>query len=280
MFAVRQILPGRHARSPLRFLAAAAVVAAAVGLAPHAPTAESDGASSPAIADVNLARAALTMLDADPVLRDFNLVVSVVDRVAVVGGPVASVELKDRAAELVRRVPGVRAVRNGCFVQTTTEPLLRATASATRPLPALPPLAVPLRPAGAAEAPVPVSDLVAAAPQPEPLTGERSVVARRPTLPGANVLLPPVASQPVVAAPASPYPAPPGVLTGRPTLTHSIESVRRSDARFAGLRAEVREGGVVLVTGTARQPGDAWDFAERLRGVPGLTRVAVGPVGR
>ncbi|MBN9523318.1 BON domain-containing protein, partial [bacterium] len=229
---------------------------------------------------VNLARAALAVLEADPVLRDFNLVVSVVDRVAVVGGPVASVELKDRAAELVRRVPGVRAVRNGCFVQTTTEPLLRTTASTTRPLPVLPPLAVPLRPSGAAEATPPVGDLVVAAPQPEPLARERSVVARRPTAPGANVLLPPVASQPAAAAPVSPYPASPGVLTGRPTLADSIESVRRSDARFVGLRAELREGGMVLVTGTARQPADAWDFADLLRGVPGLTRVAVGPVGR
>jgi hypothetical protein len=69
-------------------------------------------------------------------------------------------------------------------------------------------------------------------------------------------------------------------LTGRPSLGDSIEAVRRSDARFAGLRAEVRDGAVLFVTGTARQPADAWDFADLLRGVPGVARVAVGPVGR
>lgn len=275
MFPVRHTLPGRHRRSPLRLLAAAAVVAAAAGLAPHTPTAAADPASSPEVADVHLARAALTVLDADPVLRDFNLVVSVVDRVAVVGGPVASVDLKDRAAQLVGRVPGVRAVRNGCFVQTSTEPLLRPTATAARPLPVLPSLVIPLRPTGAADAGQNGGDLVAAA---EPVAGERSVVARRPVTPGESVLLPPVAARPAGGAPVAPYPT--GQLTGRPSLGDSIEAVRRSDARFAGLRAEVRDGAVLFVTGTARQPADAWDFADLLRGVPGVARVAVGPVGR
>jgi hypothetical protein len=36
----------------------------------------------------------------------------------------------------------------------------------------------------------------------------------------------------------------------------------------------------VVVTGTARLQADAWDLADLLRSVPGVTRVAVGSVGR
>ncbi|HEX4612852.1 MAG TPA: BON domain-containing protein [Urbifossiella sp.] len=281
MFSNRPPAPGRYARSPFRLLAAAALAAGAAGFAPHGRTAEADPAAA-AVADVALARAALSVLDADQYLRDYNLVVSVVDRVAVVGGPVASAELKARAEDLVRRVPGVRAVRNGCFVQAGDEPLLRAMAAASRPLPVLPPVVIPVRPTAASAAPS--DELVAAAPRPEPApaTGERSVVTRRPVSPGENVLLPPVAARPaaftqIVAS----YPAaPPAVLTGRPALADAVDAARRSEPRFAGLRTDLRDDGGVLISGTARHPSDAWDLAERVRAVPGVARVAVGPVGR
>jgi hypothetical protein len=74
------------------------------------------------------------------------------------------------------------------------------------------------------------------------------------------------------------YPA--GVLTGRPAFADAVEAARRAEPRFAGLRAEFREGATVVVTGTAARPGDAWDLADRIRSVPGVARVAVGPVGR
>jgi hypothetical protein len=285
MFPRRQPTPNRRARPPLRLLAAAGLAAGVAGFAPHGRTAAAGPAAAAEVADVHLARAALALLEADPALRDFNLVVSVVDRVAVVGGPVASAELKERAADLVRRVPGVRVVRNGCFIQAGLEPLLRApAATAARPLPTLPPVVVPLYPRTAVEAPPPTGDLVAAAPPARPAPGERSVVARRPATPGENVLLPPVAAPTPTSNPGAPFtpipPGPPAVLTGRPNLSQAVESVRRSEARFAGLRAEVREDGIVLVDGSARQAADAWDLAEILRGVPGVTRVAVGPVRR
>ena len=49
------------------------------------------------ISDVTLARAVLAAFDADPVLKDANILVSVVDRGAVIGGPVNSEEVKKRA---------------------------------------------------------------------------------------------------------------------------------------------------------------------------------------
>lgn len=274
MFPVRHTPPGRHGRSPLRLLAAAALVVGVAGFAPHGHTADGPPAAA---ADVHLARAALSVLDADPGLRDFNLVVSVVDRVAVVGGPVPSKDLRDRAEALVASVPGVRAVRNGCFVQAGGEPLLRPNAVAARPLPQLPPVVLPIRPGATTEAgPPPTGDQFAVAPVVAP--GERSVVARRPTTPGANVLLPPLATGPAVAAPVAAYPA--GVLTARPSFADAVEAVRRAEPRFAGLRAEFREGATVVVTGTAPKPADAWDLADRIRAIPGVARVAVGPVGR
>lgn len=267
MFPARQTFSGRYRRAALSLAAGAALVAAGAGLVSRGRAAD------PApIDDVALARAALAELDADPALKDFNLVVSVVDRVAVVGGPVATTAQKDRAADLVRRVPGVRDVRNGCFVQAGSEPLLKSNLAAARPLPVLPPLVIPLRPTATTDAAPPPADLVAAAPV------ERSVVTRRPTNPEENFLQPPVASQPALPGAVSPYPA--GVLTTRPAFADSVETARRSDARFAGLRTEFRDGSTVVITGTARQPSDAWDFAELVRGVPGVARVAVGPVGR
>lgn len=267
MFPARQTFSGRYRRAVLSLTAGAVLVAAGAGLVSRGRAAD----AAP-IDDVALARAALAELDADPGLKDCNLVVSVVDRVAVVGGPVATTAQKDRAAELVRRVPGMREVRNGCFVQAGTEPLLRSNLSAKRPPPELPPVVISLRPSATAEVAPPPADLVAAAPV------ERSVVTRRPTNPGENLLEAPVASQPAVPGAASPYT--PGVLAARPAFADSVETARRSDARFAGLRAEFRDGGTVVITGTARQPSDAWDFAELVRGVTGVARVAVGPVGR
>jgi hypothetical protein len=267
MFPARQSPPGRYRRAVLSLVVAAALVAAGAGFVTRGRAADPAPAD-----DVALARAALAELDADPALKDFNLVVSVVDRVVVVGGPVATTAQKDRAAELVRRVPGVRDVRNGCFVQAGAEPLLKSNLAAARPLPVLPPVVIPLRPSSTAETAPPTADLVAVAPV------ERSVVTRRPTNPGENFLEAPVASQPGPPAAVSPYP--PGVLTTRPAFADSVETARRSDARFAGLRAEFRDGGTVVITGTAPRASDAWDFAELVRGVPGVVRVAVGPVGR
>src|SRR4051812_14780184 len=93
--------------------------AAAVGLiAALAPAADPTRMS-----DVILARSALTAIDADPQLREVNLIVSVVDRVAVVGGPVASAEVGKRAETVVRGVSGIADVQNRCFVQEKPDPL-------------------------------------------------------------------------------------------------------------------------------------------------------------
>ena len=108
-------------RVPRRYLAVGALFGF---LAISAPAA--DPSAAPAVSDVVLARTALSAIDADPMVRDVNVLVSVVDRVAVVGGPVPSQEHGRRAESIIRRVPGIVEVKNRCFVQEPPDPLLRA----------------------------------------------------------------------------------------------------------------------------------------------------------
>ena len=75
-----------------------------------------------------LARSALAALDAEAELRGVNLVVSVVDGVAVIGGPVPNAAISKRAERIVRAVEGMKDVRNTCFVSTGPDPLLKAVA--------------------------------------------------------------------------------------------------------------------------------------------------------
>ncbi len=116
---------------PLSFaiLRTFAVVAMLGGFAPaRAAGAAPQSSAAPGISDVVLARAALAALDAEAELKGVNLVVSVVDGVAVIGGPVPSTAVSRRAERIVRGVEGMKEVRNTCFVSTGPDPLLKAVA--------------------------------------------------------------------------------------------------------------------------------------------------------
>jgi hypothetical protein len=290
MFPLLARLRNRTGRPPLRVLRNLAVAGALGAAGLSAAPAADPPASAPEVSDVLLARSALTALDADPQLRDVNLVVSVVDRVAVVGGPVSSADLGRRAEGLVRRVPGITDVRNRCFVDQGVDPLIRAMASH---LPAAPrqPLATELP--GVVASPKtglveevtlpPESNLVAVVPR------ERTVVSLKPTTPGDNILLPPVAPHGPVAPAVTPA-VPPGTLTSVPPVTPpaaipgrpgdallAADAVRKADRRFAGLTLELRSG-MLVIAGTAAKASDAWDLAQELRRIPGVARVALGNV--
>lgn len=259
---------------------------------PSKRAAAADPTVPPPLTDVMLARAALVALDAEPDLRGVNLVVSVVDRIAVIGGPVATPRQAKRAEEVVRAVAGIEGVKNTCFVTPLPDPLLKAVADrlgSTLPerpvmtdLPGVwtgvvPPVS-PFAPNGGTD-----PNRVVARP------GPGTVVALRPSLPGITGIL----GAPVGAAGSAATPTPPplpntapGVLTGtlppttpvRPSdvLTAANEA-RKSDPRFARLTVEARDG-VLVIGGSAPLVSDAWDFAEKLRAIPGVTRVAVGAV--
>lgn len=238
--------------------------------------AEPAGNSSARFRDVVLARSALAALDQVAELRGINLVVSVVDGIAVIGGPVPSLAHAQQAEQAVRTVPGIRDVRNTCFVSQGPDPLLRAVTdkSWTEQRPRS--WEVP----GVWERQPPVS--------PFPLHSvahgtdtNKTVIVRRPaeTLPGGReVLGAPIPPQSSSATPTQDVPlVAPGTLTatGRNDPLTVALHLQRSDPRFAQLYIEFREQ-TVWISGSVRQAEDAWELAARLRQIPGIQRVVVG----
>lgn len=314
----------RHGRSRFRFLrnlavavgcGLTAVAVPAVAL-PSGKSGDLAAVSAPAASipsappDVLLARAAMTALDNDPRLKSVTLIVSVVDRVAVIGGPVPTEEHGKWAEERVRGVAGIADVKNRCFVQSRPDPLVRAVADrlganpqpSTPRLPPVAPGAKPGEPLGSAP-----SDTVLV----ETTKPDNAVTALRPAIDTAGILLPPTAANGPIVPPLSvnkapspilvqklpdpppvpgtnTNPLPTGVLTGSPTIPvvdptkpesvlAGANAVRRSDARYVGLTVEL-DRGVVVISGHAARASHAWDLSDAIRRVPGISRVVVGTV--
>jgi hypothetical protein len=226
-----------------------------------------------------LARSALTALDQVQDLRGINLVVSVVDGIAVIGGPVPSSAHAQRAEQAVRSVPGIRDVRNTCFVSQGPDPLLRAVTDKNWTEQPPHPREVP----GIWRQQPPVS--------PFPLHNHHNmahrldanttVIVRRPAeaLPGGReVLGPPVLPPASTTLPTRDVPlVAPGALTAteRYDPLKAAWQLQRSDPRYARLHLEYRDQ-TLWITGSVRQADDAWELATRLRQIPGIQRVVVG----
>lgn len=255
------------------------ILTALAGLAAFSAAPAADPRGTPAVSDIVLARSALAALDADPQLRDVNLLVSVVDRVAVIGGPVSADELGKRAEGVVRRVPGIVEVKNRCFVQDAPSPLLRAMSAKPPESPRVTPATelpgvVPSPRTGLTEEFTPPPGTMLAAVEP---TG-KPVVARRPMNPSEGVLLPPVGPGSASPAPKLAAPSPPVVLTSKAMdALASAETIRKADNRFTGLTLAFANG-TLVIGGSAARAADAWDLAQQLRGLPGVPRVAVGAI--
>lgn len=273
---------GQTAFTILRSLALTAGLTATTDIAFAADPAP-PASAVPGFSDVVLARSVLAALDAEPELRGVNLVVSVVDRVAVIGGAVPSAAVSKRAEQVVHKVEGVKDVRNSCFVAATPDPLLKAIAnrqdSMLPPRPVMAGLPGVLTNQLSPDLPLPPSMNVAAS---EPAGSK--VVALRPSNAGAASVLGapvgPVGSGISTASPPVPATAP-GVLTGTAPVTDNLliaaGEARKADSRFAKLTVELRNG-TLVVGGSAPQASDAWDFAKKLQTLPGVTRVAVGAI--
>lgn len=277
LLPVENLRRGRFAFTSLRSLAFAAGLSASVGLASAAEPSP-PASAVPGFSDVMLARAVLSAIDSEPELRGVNLVVSVVDRVAVIGGAVPSPLVAKRAEKLVKTVEGIKEVRNTCFVASLPDPLLRAVATQHDSMPPRPVMQ---------GLPGVLTNQIAPPLLSPPATNEPSgskVVALRPPnsapLLGAPVGAP--GSRAVVSPSSASVPATaPGVLTGGALTTERLliaaGEVRRTDPRFAKLSVEMREE-MLVISGQAAQPSDAWDFAKKLRTVPGVKRVVIGTV--
>ncbi len=226
---------------------------------------------APKLPEVLLARTVLTAIDADPELKGVNVVVSIVDRVAVIGGPVANARQSKRVEDLVRSMPGIAEVRNTCFVSAGPDPLQGPLADKiASSLPQRPVLYDLPGVLTGTVGPSSVNTQVAIA---EPVG---AVVVRKPSM-EAGVLGGPVspATPGTVNVGSSPVP---GTLTAnRGDMLAMADTVRKTDARFTKLAVEIRDG-VLVISGAAPLAADAWDYAEKLRAAPGVTRVAVGTV--
>lgn len=242
---------------------------------PVPASAPAAAAEAPRIADVTLARTALAALDAAHDLKGVNVVVSIVDRVAVVGGAVSGPKQAKRIEDVLRSVPGIADVRNNCFVSAGPDPLQGPLADAiVSQLPQRPVLFdVPGVLTGTVAPSAPPSTLMATADPANP------VVVRKPSMEPSVLGEPvrPAAGPAVPPAPVSGTPAPGTLTVNRGDLGTQIDGVRKTEARFAGLKVETRDG-VLVIVGTAPLASDAWDFADKLQKLPGITRVAVGPV--
>lgn len=257
--------PARHSR--FRSLALTAIS----GLAAFSAAPAAEPPSRSAVPDVVLARTALAAIDADPVLREANLLVSVVDRVAVVGGPVRSSAEATRASSVVRNVPGIADVKNRCYVQDSPDPLLQALSTRSTTQPANLPGVVASPRTGQVEELTPPPGGTAAKVEP----AGKPVVALRPSNPGDSVLLPPV---PPSSLPPRSGEKPVMLTAGRTAeALAAAEAARRAEARFAGLSITFANG-TVVVAGRAARAGDAWDLAQEIRKIPGVPRVAVGSI--
>lgn len=298
----------RSGRSAFRFLRkiVASVAIAGATLPPSfaADQVNRPVAPRPGVSDAMLARTALAALDADVQLRDVNVVVSVVDRVAVIGGSVPSPELSMRAEAVVRKVNGIEVVKNRCFVQSQPDPLIRAVADRLNPNAGgkpvahdLPGMVRPPRPMSVEGAYSPPPTAVAVKPASSSPTVNPQVVssmkiasntAIRPNLLGDPISAPggPRVAAEVPVPTVSPVPArlattpaivPVSVPTRPTDVMGSLLDLRKSEPRFAGLLFEMKDG-VISLTGTSPKDGDAWDFADKARRLPGVKQVVVGKV--
>lgn len=232
------------------------------------------------VTDAELTRRIQTVLSADSVLRGRSLVVSVVDGVAVVGGPVASNEESARIGQLLKVVPDLSDVKISAWVPAIEDPLKKQIANRLKE-----------REAPASQ---PNNRLVSNEPRPV----ARVVVQRyEPPVPALSLLNDPLPKT-LSAVPArndaaySPLPAPaPAAPDGPPQyptipppavpvapgqdVDSAIDAVRKGEPRFANLTVQIRSG-TVTVAGSAAGAEDAWDFIAKVRKVPGVDRVVLG----
>ncbi len=228
-----------------------------------------------AVSDVTLARSALAAIDADPMLKDVNIIVSVVDRGAVLAGPVSSEGIKKRLEEVVRGVSGIEAVKNTCFVQANPDSLMRATImrlkSEAKPAitPALPGFAL------GPNAPEARCRRQCRNLHPTPSAVENNPNTRTslsPSFPGNNMLAPPVSASPN----SKPRPQPEFVKVGKPAdLQARIDAIRKKDGRFQNLDAKLMPDGGLNVIGRCARYQDAKDFASQLEKIDGVPHVGI-----
>ncbi|QEL17210.1 BON domain-containing protein [Limnoglobus roseus] len=237
--------------------------------------------------DADLTQRVQTVLNADAVLKSRSLIVSVVDGVAVVGGPVASQDEAARIRQLLRVVPGLSDAKVSAWVPAVEDPLKQKIAERLK----------------AREMPVASVAPVNRVAQNDPRPNGRVVVQRytpvAPELPPIPLLLQPTTTALALLPartdsayspiPAPPPPAPEGPpqyptipspavpVTPKQDVATAVEVVRSGQTRFGDLTARVQYG-IVTIDGAVAEAEDAWEFATQVRKVPGVDRVVLGQI--
>lgn len=228
-------------------------------------------------------------LAADPTLARINLLVTVYDRVAVVGGPVSDPAHIPRVEAVVKAVPGLSAVKVSCWSEAgddgpTVKPPMPTAVAAN---PAIPPLAhagpVIASPPSSAAPPLPGVE-----PPPPAADPNSRIAAKVPVDHSSGFLLDPI---PVIRRPIKggiarmpdldprPKTIPPTAVPVMPVsdvkpTADRIAALQAAHKRYAGLKVGLRDGTAVVSGGPGRS-SDAWALAEALRVVPGIARVVV-----
>lgn len=221
-------------------------------------------------------------------LAALNLMITVVGRVALVGGPIPSLDTVKDLERVIRGVQGLSDVKISCWVPLGTDPLTRKVGERLKASPLQnppPPLALPslgvIRSVPPLRMPEPEKQT-----QPDRVTAQRAVPNLFP-----GWLLEPVTSRGRQEAAqdlhsgAYPRIPPPGLPTHRETtkqnseLEEYVASVKSRDQRFADLDVTVTKG-VARIHGRVSQDADAWEFAAQLRNAPEIQQIILGKVSR
>ncbi len=198
--------------------------------------------------DAKLGRMAYAALQADEELAELNLGVKALQGGTIVlWGPSPSAEMTKKAEAILKKLPGVVAVKVECDRDAIIDPLVQKVEADVRKAPP-----------DEVKSPLPK-----AAPAPATATRHVTTVEKprtdRSTKPPATTLLEPT--------------------TISETQTEAIERIRKSDKRFAKLIVEEREGRIVI-SGTVLDPTDAWAFAKKITPYAGDKNIVVAGVKR
>jgi hyperosmotically inducible periplasmic protein len=196
---------------------------------------------NPALRDARLVAKARRALQDDSVLSALNLGVSVKAGVASLWGTVPTPNLRHKAEDIVRKVPGILDVKNELGVEAADEPLTEFLRIH--------------RPTGQEVA----TDWGR---PPAWLTRRWTDVetTSNPPAPPTVALMAPLGISALPDAPGN--------------LALAIERVRQSDGRFLNVRAEL-QGGVVRLRGTVTRGEDLMALAQAISRLPGVERVVV-----
>src|SRR5262249_40590378 len=117
---------------------------------------------------------------------------------------------------------------------------------------------------------------------PDPVSGSLGALMGRDSAPELPPASAPDSSRSVTLLPPRPTAPATGLAPGRlvhgepppPSLASAVEKIRRGDARFRSVLAEVR-GKTIILRGNGENADQVMLFAQALSGLPGVERVVV-----